>query len=235
MTQRRIYSFISRTAIISMLLLLATTATAKKKQAAKGKANTTVKADSIPFLRGVAVSADMIGLAEMALGSHGQYEAQLRVNLKDKYFPVVEIGYGTADADEITTGLKYKTSAPYARVGMDFNIARNKHDDYRIYVGARYAMTDYKFDVSSDVIKDPVWGDEVEYEGKDIKANCHWLEAVFGVDAKIWGPLRLGWSARWRKRIAHDNGTMGNTWYVPGFGKQAASKLAGTFNVTFEF
>lgn len=32
-----------------MLLLLATTATAKKKQAAKGKANTTVKADSIPF------------------------------------------------------------------------------------------------------------------------------------------------------------------------------------------
>ena len=174
-----------------MLLLLATTATAKKKQAAKGKANTTVKADSIPFLRGVAVSADMIGLAEMALGSHGQYEAQLRVNLKDKYFPVVEIGYGTADADEITTGLKYKTSAPYARVGMDFNIARNKHDDYRIYVGARYAMTDYKFDVSSNVIKDPVWGDEVEYGGKDIKANCHWLEAVFGVDAKIWGPLRL--------------------------------------------
>ena len=139
-----------------MLLLLATTATAKKKQAAKGKANTTVKADSIPFLRGVAVSADMIGLAEMALGSHGQYEAQLRVNLKDKYFPVVEIGYGTADADEITTGLKYKTSAPYARVGMDFNIARNKHDDYRIYVGARYAMTDYKFDVSSDVIKDQI-------------------------------------------------------------------------------
>ena len=166
MTQRRIYSFISRTAIISMLLLLATTATAKKKQAAKGKANTTVKADSIPFLRGVAVSADMIGLAEMALGSHGQYEAQLRVNLKDKYFPVVEIGYGTADADEITTGLKYKTSAPYARVGMDFNIARNKHDDYRIYVGARYAMTDYKFDVSSDVIKDPVWGDEVEHQGQ---------------------------------------------------------------------
>ena len=43
-----------------MLLLLATTATAKKKLAAKGQANTTVKADSIPFLRGGAVSADMI-------------------------------------------------------------------------------------------------------------------------------------------------------------------------------
>ena len=99
MTQRRIYSYISRTAIISLLLLLATTATARKKPTAKSKTDTTVKADSIPLLRGVAVSADMIGLAETILGSHGQYEAQLRVNLKDKFFPVVEVGYGTADAN----------------------------------------------------------------------------------------------------------------------------------------
>ena len=235
MTQRRIYSYISRTAIISLLLLLATTATARKKPTAKSKTDTTVKADSIPLLRGVAVSADMIGLAETILGSHGQYEAQLRVNLKDKFFPVVEVGYGTADADEVTTGLKYKTSAPYARVGMDFNIARNKHDDYRIYVGARYAMTYYKYDVNAEGLKAPVWGDNVEFSAQGVKANCHWMEAVFGVDAKIWGPLRLGWSARWRRRLAHDNGELGNAWYVPGFGKQGSSKLAGTFNVTVEF
>lgn len=235
MTKRRIYSYISRTAIISLLLLLATTATASKKPTAKSKTTTTAKADSIPLLRGVAVSADMIGLAETVLGSHGQYEAQLRVNLKDKYFPVVEVGYGTADADEVTTGMKYKTSAPYARVGMDFNIARNKHDDYRIYVGARYAMTYYKYDVEVEGLKDPVWGDDVEFNAKGVKANCHWMEAVFGVDAKIWGPLRLGWSARWRRRLAHDNGALGNAWYVPGFGKQGSSKLAGTFNVTIEF
>ena len=159
----------------------------------------------------------------------------MSVNLKDKFFPVVEVGYGTADADEVTTGLKYKTSAPYARVGMDFNIARNKHDDYRIYVGARYAMTYYKYDVNAEGLKDPVWGDNVEFSAQGVKANCHWMEAVFGVDAKIWGPLRLGWSARWRRRLAHDNGELGNTWYVPGFGKQGSSKLAGTFNVTVEF
>ena len=131
--------------------------------------------------------------------------------------------------------MKYKTSAPYARVGMDFNIARNKHDDYRIYVGARYAMTYYKYDVEAEGLKDPVWGDDVEFNAKGVKANCHWMEAVFGVDAKIWGPLRLGWSARWRRRLAHDNGALGNAWYVPGFGKQGSSKLAGTFNVTIEF
>ena len=75
----------------------------------------------------------------------------------------------------------------------------------------------------------------MEFSAQGVKANCHWMEAVFGVDAKIWGPLRLGWSARWRRRLAHDNGELGNAWYVPGFGKQGSSKLAGTFNVTVEF
>ena len=234
MTQRRIYSYISRTAIISLLLLLATTATARKKPTVKSKTTTTAKADSIPLLRGVAVSADMIGLAETVLGSHGQYEAQLRVNLKDKYFPVVEVGYGTADADEVTTGMKYKTSAPYARVGMDFNIARNKHDDYRIYGGFRYAFSYYKFDVASEGLKDPVWGDNADFDLRDIKANYHWLEGVFGVDAKIAGPFRLGWSVRYRRHLSGDNGTVGNTWYVPGYGKQGGSRLGGTFNVIFE-
>ena len=218
MTQRRIYSYISRTAIISLLLLLATTATARKKPTAKSKTDTTVKADSIPLLRGVAVSADMIGLAETILGSHGQYEAQLRVNLKDKFFPVVEVGYGTADADEVTTGLKYKTSAPYARVGMDFNIARNKHDDYRIYVGARYAMTYYKYDVNAEGLKDPVWGDNVEFSAQGVKANCHWMEAV-------WTP-RYGDRCDWDGR--HDGAddwlTTTESWATHGMCRDLASR-----------
>ena len=182
----------------------------------------------------MAVSADLIGIAETTLGDYGQYEAALRINLRDKYFPVIEVGYGKADADDPSTRLAYKTSAPYGRIGIDFNIAKNKHDDYRIYAGARYALTYYKFDVIGEGIKDPVWGDDVRYEAHDVKANYHWLEAVFGVDAKIAGPFRLGWSVRYRRRLFNDNGDIGNTWYVPGFGKQGNSRFGGTFNVIFE-
>ena len=145
-----------------------------------------------------------------------------------------ELGYGTADADNPTTNLRYKTSAPYWRVGADFNIAKNKHDAYRVYAGARYAMTYYKFDVSGNGLKDPIWGDDITYNVKGMKANYHWMEAVFGVDAKIAGPFRLGWSVRYRRRIAHNDGKIGNTWYVPGYGKQGRSRLGGTFNIIFE-
>ena len=100
--------------------------------------------DSIPFFRGFAVSADLVGLAQMQLGDYGQYEAALRLNLHDQYFPIVELGLGRANhQDDEVTHISYKTSAPYFRVGADVNIAKNKHAKNRIYAGLRYGYTRY--------------------------------------------------------------------------------------------
>lgn len=230
MTQRRISSFISRAIAISLLLLAVATPSAaqERKDIAKQEA------DTVALFRGIAVSADLVGLVQLTVSDYGQYEAALRINLKDKYFPVVELGYGKADANDITTSMTFRTKAPYGRVGLDFNLLRNKHDIYRAYAGFRYGCTFYKFDVEGEGIKDPVWGDDVPFSVTGVKANYHWIEGVFGVDAKIAGPLRLGWSVRYRSRIAHDDGTLGNTWYVPGYGKKGGTRLGGTFNIIFE-
>lgn len=171
MTVKRTSSFVSRVIAISLLLIAVTTATAQSRKDATADKKLTAQKDTVAFFRGVAVSADVVGLAQLAFSDYGQYEAALRINLKDRYFPVFELGYGTADSDNPTTNLKYKTSAPYWRVGMDFNIAKNKHDAYRVYAGARYAMTYYKFDVMGNGLKDPVWGDDVDYNVKGMKAT----------------------------------------------------------------
>lgn len=191
--------------------------------------------DTVPLFRGMAVSVDAIGLGQMVLGSYGQYEAALRINLKDKYFPVLELGYGKADATDDGTNLHYKTSAPYARIGVDWNLLRNKHDIYRLYGGVRYAFTTYKYDVEGPDITDPIWGTTTPYSAKDVSCNCHWLEGCFGIDVKIWGPIRMGWSVRYKRRIAHKEGDIGKAWYAPGFGKQGSSRLGGTFNIGYEF
>ena len=194
----------------------------------------TEEVDTIPFFRGFSVSLDAVGLAQMAFGNYGQYEGALRVNLKDKYFPIIELGWGKANAYDEITKLTYKTGAPYGRIGCDFNIMKNKHDIHRLYGGLRYAFTSYKFDVFSPNLKDPVWGDYVEFQMHDVKANYHWLEFVVGVDAKVWKCFRLGWSARYKRRLFHNDGDAGNTWYVPGYGKQGNMRLGGTFNITIE-
>lgn len=89
------------------MLLLASTANAQEKNVEKK--------DSVPLLRGFAVSVDLVGPAQMFLGDYGQYEAALRINLRDKYFPVFELGLGKADHDNDVTKISYKTSAPYAK------------------------------------------------------------------------------------------------------------------------
>ena len=180
-------------------------------QAQNHKGKTLTDRDTIPLFRGVAVSFDLVGVIQSGLGDYGQYEAATRLNLRDRYFPVVELGVGHADADDVDSGLRYKTSAPYGRVGVDFNVLRNKHDVNRVYVGGRYGYTSFKYDVDGTAVKDPVWGDDAGYRLEDVKCNCHWMEAVVGVDAKIIGPLRLGWSLRYRRRLAHNDGDAGNT------------------------
>lgn len=197
-TPKRISSFIL-SVLTSSLLLLVPAIGAQAQQ----KKHIVQPADTVPLFCGVAVSADVVGVAQLAFSDYGQYEAALRVNLKDKFFPVVELGYGKADAENVTTGMAYKTSAPYFRVGLDYNLLKNKHDDYRVYGGLRYAFTSYKYDAYTTGIKDPVWGDDAGYRLEDVKCNCHWMEAVVGVDAKIIGPLRLGWSLRYRLSLIH--------------------------------
>lgn len=223
---RHISASISRAAISTLLALGALSASAQ------GLKQQTEHPDTTRFFRGLQVMADVVGPIQLAVSDYGQYEAALRINFKDKYFLVFELGYGTANhEDDPVTHVVYKTSAPYGKVGMDFNIMKNKHDIYRVYIGARYAFTTFKYDVASPVLTDPVWKDPAAIQLNNVSASYHWAELLFAVDAKIWGPLHLGWSVRYRRRLAHNDGESGNVWYVPGFGKTGNSRLGGTFNI----
>ena len=229
MTRRPSISVLFRRIAISLLLLMsATGASAQWKFF-------TLQKDSVPLFRGFAVSFDLVGFASMQLSDHGEYEGAFRVNIHDEWFPIVEIGYGKADheTDEVTH-ISYKTQAPYFRIGIDKNLLKDKHGPYRLYGGLRYAFTSYKVDLDCQDLVDPVWNRRADFGVKDEQCNYHWLEAVLGVDAKIFGPLHLGWSVRYKRRIAHKDGVMGRTWYVPGYGLEEDTRLGGTFNVIID-
>lgn len=221
---RHTSTFISILAI--SLLCLCQPAAAQKRGAKQ-----TAERDTVPLFNGIAVSVDAAGAAMTVLSDYGQYEAALRINMRDRYFPIVELGLGKADHTDDGTNLCYKTSAPYGRIGVDFNCLKNKHDIYRLYAGFRIAYTTFKYDVTAPPVTDPVWGGESEYGGTGVKANCLWWEAVFGVDAKIAGPVHLGWSVRYRSRVSNDCGSLGNVWYVPGYGRSGGTRIGATFNV----
>ncbi len=191
--------------------------------------------DSIPMFRGVSVGLDVAGAAQLALSDYGQLEAIARVNLHDQYFPTLEIGIGRAShKDDEVTGISYHTKAPYFRLGADVNLMKKKHTGNRVFAGLRYAFTSYNVDIDCRPFNDPVWLWNTSYGVKDERCHQHWVEVLFGIDAKVAGPLHLGWSVRYRKRIAHNDGLMQKTWYVPGYGIQESSRLGYSFNATID-
>lgn len=183
------------------------------------------------WLSGVEVSVDLEGPVQAAVSSYGQYEAQLRLNMRGRWFPVVEVGIGTSDHEDDGTQLHYKTSAPYARIGCDFNLLKNKRDAYRLYIGARAAYTSFKYDLEHPGITDPVWGGTSTYVISDVECSYCWAEAVGGVQARIAGPVHLGWSMRYRKRLTADEGPLDKAWYVPGYGKTGKSAFGATVSL----
>ncbi|MDE6647840.1 MAG: hypothetical protein K2K03_08475, partial [Prevotella sp.] len=169
MTHRQsIYAYISTLAC--SLLLLAGYAAPAHAQLKMFR----MEQDSIPLFRGFQLSFDLVGPAMLVMSDHGEYEGALRVNLHDQWFPVVEAGIGRAnhENDEVT-GLTYKTTAPYFRVGMDWNILKNKHQSNRLFAGFRYAFTSYKVDIIHERLTDPVWQVPAQFGVRDMGCAMH--------------------------------------------------------------
>ncbi len=195
-------------------------------------AQDTIKVQRDTLLRSVDVSFDLVGLGQLAFSDYGQYEGSVRVNLYNKFFPTVEVGYGKAEHDDEVTSIYYKCSAPYFKIGCDYNLLKNKHTDHMVFAGLRYAYTSFEADILRLAMTDPVWGGVFDYDATGTKCTQHWAEALVGIDTKIWGPIHFGWTVRYKQRLVFDVGDIGNVWYVPGYGKSDTSTWGATFNVT---
>lgn len=163
-------------------------------------------------------------------------EIQLQTNLKNRYFPTLEIGYGKADKLNDSNDLHYKTSAPYFRIGMDYNVFYKKtHLPGYLAVGLRYGSSSFNYDVNGPDMTDPNYGGQItvpfHYEG--IKSSASWLEAVISIKVRIYQRFHMGWAVRYKVRIKADESENTVPWYIPGFGKNASSNFNLTYNLTY--
>lgn len=190
--------------------------------------------NAIPLFAGVSVSVDLCGALMAVLTPYGQYEAAARVNLRGRFFPIAEVGWGVSDNTNESTENHFKVSAPYWRVGMDYNVARDRRSGNRIYAGLRYGFSSYKYDMSGPDIVDGYYGTATPFSLTGLSGTTHWAEVVFGLEAKVWGMLHLGWSVRYRQRLHDSPSSYGSAWYVPGFGRNGGHCIGGTFNLIFD-
>ena len=191
-----------------------------------------------PFYQGTSIGVEVAGAAGYALGSDIlSSEVKLEANIKNPYMPVVEIGYGKTDATNDDTQMHYKTSAPYFRVGMDYNVFYLKpYLPGHLYVGGRYAMSSFTYDVDGPIMSDPNYGGHItsNYAYTGQKSMAKWLEAVVGIKVKIYKRFCMGWAVRYKIRMKVDENENSTPWYVPGYGKNGSSSFNLTYNLTYD-
>lgn len=212
--------------------LIPTSAYAQKAQVSP----TEEKTDSA-FFQGIMVGVDVFGFLNQALGSDANTtEASIEVNLMNRFFPVVELGYGGMDTADDETDIHFKTSAPFFRIGANYNVFYQKpHLPGYFTVGLRYGFSSFKYDIQAPGLTDPTWGKvEVPFEYNGVKTKVGWLELVLGLKANVYKNFYMGFTARYRSRLSMTKHENSEPYYIPGYGRGKSSNFGLTYNLIYK-
>ncbi|MCD8031441.1 MAG: DUF6048 family protein [Bacteroides sp.] len=242
MRAQRILSF-----ICIDLLLIAFPLLKAQERVASATTHETELEEEVPFYNGLLISVDLFGAGNKLFG--GDYlssEISIEADLKNRFYPVFEAGFGSTDTWS-ETGIHYKSAAPFFRIGMNYNTMHKKGNRNYLYVGARYGISMFTYDVKSMEINDPIfggslgnpnlidniWWGSIPYDHSGMSGTLHWFEIVTGVRAHIWKNISMGWSVRLKYKLMSSISEYGNPWYVPGFGKYK-SNIGMTYTITYK-
>lgn len=192
------------------------------------------KKEKTPLYNGTSIGLDVYGIGSKLFGSDFiSSEVSVDVNLKYKIYPVIELGYGTTNTTN-DEGLHYKSSAPFARIGFNYNTMSKKKSDSYLFVGLRYGFTSFKYDVNAPALVDGIWPGEIPFSYTGEKSNAQWFEVVMGVRAQVFKSFQMGWALRYRSRMSVKDNPNTSPWYIPGFGTNKGTTLGVTYNLIYK-
>lgn len=232
MKKRRISIFTTMPVLLSSLLLLCTPVMAQSS-----KTEVKEKEEKVPFYQGTTIGVDVFGLGSKIFGSDiTSTEIGIEVNLMNRFIPVVEIGYGSTNTIDEETDIHYKTSAPFFRVGMNYNFFFKKpYLPGFLYGGIRYGFSSFSYDVDAPTMTSPTFPyPEVPFVYEGIKTNVGWAELLAGIRVNVYKNFYMGWSVRYRKRLSIKKDEHSEPWYIPGFGKNGSTSLGVTYSLIYK-
>lgn len=207
---------------------------AKEKENDKEEKNTEYRFFSF---NGIGLQADLFGYVYSLMGEYTSAEGALEVNIGNRLYPIAEIGYGWCNYTDETNGMHYKTASPYYKVGFNYNFytkKKNPNPKHYIYGLARVGWCDFKYDVDTPPITDPVWGDKTALNIQNVEGASIWAEVGAGIKVKIAKGFHMGWSIRYKFRITEKNSTYSKMWYIPGYGLNKSTCFGGTYSLIYD-
>lgn len=191
-----------------------------------------------PWFQGISVEYDVASLVLSAISKESySTEAAVKLNIRNKYFPVVELGVAGAEKTS-HNDYRFKTNGVFGRIGMDYNLLKpieNPAFQRYFFVGARLGLSPYTYDVTNVIIKDDYWGGETVRDFYGEKTTSVWVEILAGIRVEIFNNIYMGWTVRNKILFGQDNATGVTPWYIPGLGKRSGGHWAFNYSIGYSF
>lgn len=225
--------------IVAALLLAATPARAQRDSVVVRERHHNPNYER-PVFRGFSAHLDLLTpCLNLVYGQVYGGEVHADINLMNRLFPTVEVGYGDAGRTLSSTN-HYHASSTYVRVGLNYGLLKpfNKRGEHRSldcypYIGVRYAMSFASYSITGITATSDYWGSHTEASYGQPFAYIGWIEILAGVRMNLYRGLTMGWSFRFRTGVHTTAPDKAYIWYAPGYGKTDGS--AFTFNYTIGY
>lgn len=220
----------------------------QSSQQQKKKREKTLPEVTYPLMNGIDVGVDILSPIIKAFGSDFMSaEAMVDVNLYNRYFPTVEVGFGGGKAIN-DYDVSIKSSAPYFRLGIDYNTFWKKAHGNLLLVGLRYGFSSGKYDVvvpdmlnpeytggaDETNLTDHIWGDTSNYVHEGMSHTMHWVEFTVGLRANISKRIKMGIMLRIKHKLKASIDEFGDPYYIPGFGRYDSNNTGITYSVIYQ-
>lgn len=167
--------------------------------------------------------------------SYGGVGLTAELSMWNKFFPMVELGFGSADStpEDMNFTYKGKTSF-YGKIGAKYNFLYNKDENYQCLLGLNLGYSNFKYDITNITINSDYWGEPITTSILNQKSNATWGELSFSLRVKLMGNVSMGWSFIYHFLLSDKKNPQAAVWYIPGYGTRKGS-ITGGLSVFYTF
>ncbi len=187
-----------------------------------------------PFAESVSVGVNLWDPVMRALGQkYGLIGFWGEFSIHNWFKPYVEIGFGMADNTPKDENYTYKSSmAPYFKLGLNYNFLYNSNPNYSVYLGLRYGMSHFNYQIDNVVVDQGYWDENQTINVPKQSATVGYAEFLVGLKVMIVKNFYLGWELKAHTLLHKGSHVNGNPWYIPGYGTDP-SLFTGSFSLSY--
>ena len=179
------------------------------------------------YTKGVRIGFDLSRVANYYISDRKVlgFEVSGDLRLQNKLLYVAEAGIATIAKDAPT--YSFRSNGYYGRLGIERNMLKGGNDI--LFFGARYAFSAFNFRSDYFLIEEPYWGEVLPDSYPKENFFAQWVEGVAGLKGNVFGNFYLGFTARFKLRVALSGNRNVGAITIPGFG-DASNRAAFGFN-----